>query len=539
MKSIAHWFVYLLFCLVTNYQVFAQQNKIDSLKKILESTGNDSSRYEILLQIGAAQENIDYKVSRKLYDSVLALVEHTNYTLTKARVYSNIAGLGFDHGDYPSAIKYYNKAAEQFNLTQGNVRIYGVASVYNNLGGILSLINEWESAQKYYLKALKEYEKLNDTTKMVTVYFNLAFVFSDMDEWNKSYELMHKAFQLSPGSKNKSQNITICARLATICFKTGRVTEGVTCLKKADSLITYSHIALDIVYYNHAYGEYYYHQKDFTNSLKYHKLALDYAVTWDDPYYLADESMEVGKDFLQMKQFDSANVYFQRSFQVSVQYNYKPKTLLALSFLSGLEEAKGNYSKAYEYKKEQASFADSLVKQQNQYRILLMDEEFQAEKKSNEIVQLEKDKQIQDLTIKQKSTLNYFLIGSLAALIIVGFLGYRNLRHRHQLAKQQDELQQQRISELEKDKQLVAVDSMLQGQEEERSRLAKDLHDGLGGLLSGVKFSLSNMKDNLIITPDNMAVFERSLDMIDTSIQELRRVAHNMMLEMLTKFGLD
>ena len=47
------------------------------------------------------------------------------------------------------------------------------------------------------------------------------------------------------------------------------------------------------------------------------------------------------------------------------------------------------------------------------------------------------------------------------------------------------------------------------------------------------------MKDNLIITPDNMAVFERSLDMLDTSIKELRRVAHNMMPEMLTKFGLD
>jgi two-component system NarL family sensor kinase len=123
--------------------------------------------------------------------------------------------------------------------------------------------------------------------------------------------------------------------------------------------------------------------------------------------------------------------------------------------------------------------------------------------------------------------------------MIVAFLGYRNLRHRQQLAKQQHELQQQHIRELEKDKQLVAVDSMLKGQEEERSRLAKDLHDGLGGLLSGVKFSLSNMKENLIVTPDNMAVFERSLDMIDTSIKELRRIAHNMMPEMLTKFGLD
>jgi two-component system NarL family sensor kinase len=156
-----------------------------------------------------------------------------------------------------------------------------------------------------------------------------------------------------------------------------------------------------------------------------------------------------------------------------------------------------------------------------------------------EIKQLESDKEMQGYSIRQKSVLNYILIGSLAALLTVGFLGFRNLRNRHQLAKQQDELQQQRIRELEKDKQLVAVDSLLKGQEGERSRLAKDLHDGLGGLLSGIKFSLSNMKNNMVITADNLAVFERSLDMIDTSIRELRRVAHNMMPEMLTQFGLD
>jgi two-component system NarL family sensor kinase len=104
---------------------------------------------------------------------------------------------------------------------------------------------------------------------------------------------------------------------------------------------------------------------------------------------------------------------------------------------------------------------------------------------------------------------------------------------------QKQKLQQLRINELETDKQLTATEAVLRGEERERTRLAKDLHDGLGGLLSGVKFSLINMKDNLIITPENMVVFERSLDMIDTSIKELRRVAHNMMPEILTKFGLD
>ena len=136
------------------------------------------------------------------------------------------------------------------------------------------------------------------------------------------------------------------------------------------------------------------------------------------------------------------------------------------------------------------------------------------------------------MRLKQKNNFNYILIASATTLLIISLLSYRNY-------KQKQKLQQLRINELETEKQLTATEAVLKGEEQERTRLAKDLHDGLGGLLSGVKFYLSKMKDNLIITPDNMAVFERSLDMIDTSIKELRRVAHNMMPEMLTKFGLD
>ncbi|MNL37659.1 Sensor histidine kinase ComP [compost metagenome] len=47
------------------------------------------------------------------------------------------------------------------------------------------------------------------------------------------------------------------------------------------------------------------------------------------------------------------------------------------------------------------------------------------------------------------------------------------------------------------------------------------------------------MKENLIMTPDNAHAFERSIDMLDSSIQEMRRVAHNMMPEILVKYGLD
>jgi two-component system, NarL family, sensor kinase len=117
-------------------------------------------------------------------------------------------------------------------------------------------------------------------------------------------------------------------------------------------------------------------------------------------------------------------------------------------------------------------------------------------------------------------------------LLIISLLSYRNYR-------QKQKLQQQRISELETEKQLTATEAVLKGEEQERTRLAKDLHDGLGGMMSGIKYSFLTMKRNLIMTPENQQAFERSMDMLDSSIQEMRRVAHNMMPEALLKFGLD
>jgi len=85
----------------------------------------------------------------------------------------------------------------------------------------------------------------------------------------------------------------------------------------------------------------------------------------------------------------------------------------------------------------------------------------------------------------------------------------------------------------------MATEAILKGEEQERSRLAKDLHDGLGGMLSGVKYSLNNMKENMVMTSDDANTFEHNIHLLNNSINEMRRVAHNLMPEALLKFGLN
>src|SRR5690606_6349717 len=109
--------------------------------------------------------------------------------------------------------------------------------------------------------------------------------------------------------------------------------------------------------------------------------------------------------------------------------------------------------------------------------------------------------------------------GAILLIGIISILSYLNYKNRQKISLQ-------RIQELETEKQLSATQALLQGQEDERSRMAKELHDGLGGLLSGVKLNLNNMHKKLIITEEDGDSFEKSIMLLDESISELRRVAH-------------
>jgi signal transduction histidine kinase len=91
----------------------------------------------------------------------------------------------------------------------------------------------------------------------------------------------------------------------------------------------------------------------------------------------------------------------------------------------------------------------------------------------------------------------------------------------------------------ESDKKLVQT--LLENQqivENERSRLAKDLHDGLGGMLSGIKLTLGSFSGNMVLPVENAAIFTKVIHQLDNTIAEMRRVAHSMMPEALMRFGL-
>jgi signal transduction histidine kinase len=430
------------------------------------------------------------------FEQAIPVARQLNDTLRVARITANIGNVYLHKKDRVKAIEYYLQSASIWETCADQNRL---AALYSNIGWLFTEQKEYDKAIEYGNKAYVLAKKLNDDYSAVNALLNLSGAYSDLKMQEKQYELLQTALPLAIKGEDIEQINTVYDNL----------------------------------------GGYYYQQKQYRESLTNYLESYKYAQQMGNQYHLSEVCKKLSRAYHQLNEPGKALQFIMQAEKLANEVGARADLKEIYQARGEIEQSAGNYKAAGEYFLKTLALSDSLFQSSTSEKVAEVEAKYQNEKKQEEILRLEKDKQIQSLSLKQKSTLNYILIGSLAAVLIVGFLGYLNFRHRQQLAKQQDELQQQRIRELEKDRQLVAVDSLLKGQEEERSRLAKDLHDGLGGLLSGVKFSLSNMKDNLIITPDNMAVFERSLDMIDTSIKELRRVAHNMMPEMLVKFGLD
>jgi signal transduction histidine kinase len=75
--------------------------------------------------------------------------------------------------------------------------------------------------------------------------------------------------------------------------------------------------------------------------------------------------------------------------------------------------------------------------------------------------------------------------------------------------------------------------------EQERTKMARELHDGLGSMLSGIKHSFTAMTKDLTLNDKQQLLFHSNLDKLNESIRELRNISHNMASDTLVKFGLE
>ena len=507
----------------------AHGQKTDSLQKLLHLAKEDSSKVLLYYEYGEALENNDADSAVYYYQKGKELAEKIGFKKGIGAFASHYIVILNNRGEFKEALKIAKEALDIYKIS-GDKKDLAVA--YLNVGSEWQYLSDFGLAADHYLLAKKMAEETGDKRLQRITNNNLASVFIELHDYEKGRQYAEKSLLIAKELKNDYAISSSMYNIATANIHLKKYDTALALYKEIEAIGNKT--ADDILLLDGWLGmaDAYSALHKHAAAEEYYNKVISFSKTKNTPEYEMYACMGMADLLLKTGNFATAEKYINEG----VELAQKLETKLELKDLylkaSLLNEKRGNATVALAYRQKFEMLNDSIVGEKSKNLVSNLEAKYEFEKNESTIKQLTAENKIHELSISRKNILNYILIGSAAALLIISLLSYRNYKHKQKL-------QQQRIAELETEKQLAATEAVLKGEEKERTRLAKDLHDGLGGMLSGIKFSFQTMKGNLIMTPDNAQAFERSMDMLDSSIKEMRRVAHNMMPEALVKFGLD
>lgn len=524
-KNLLFISLYILYSLAVD----AQTALSDSLLKLLPAAKEDTSRVKLYIDIANEYENNEPETARQYYRKAIILSEKVNDRNLYYKSLSRIGNTFLIQGMQDSMLYFSERAllvARELNdsLSIG-VSLFNVGIAYREK-------SDFEKAITFCLEGRVIMEKKGNKRIEVQMNDALQVLYAARTEYDKAIVFGEKAVQQSRELKMKSFLAQSLLNLSLSYSERGN-------LKKTEELIKEAlQIAVelkDIRFEANALqnlANLFLKKGDYVQLKKYaeRSLILHRQIGSVDGEAILLRALAIC--YLQDRNYARAKEFAEQALVIDRKNNFKRELSSVLRALSVIAFAEQDVENGLKYDLESEQVLEAMVKDVLSENSANLEKKYETQKKEAQIKQLEAEKKVQQLSIKQKSIFNYILIGGFASLLLISLLGFRTY-------KQKQKLQQQRISELETQQQLTATEAVLKGEEQERTRLAKDLHDGLGGMLSGIKYSFNTMKGNLIMTPDNAQAFERSMDMLDSSIKEMRRVAHNMMPEALVKFGLD
>lgn len=364
--------------------------------------------------------------------------------------------------------------------------------LYTQLAVILTYNAQFKKAEDYNNKALKILEKqYPESAELFFTYLNSANNFCYQANGDEAEKFLHKAEQLIRPYPESSSNAFYYYSKTLFYITRQKNEEALPVIEKG-------------IFYAKKFNQnllaqmFYFNKYDILKKLKRYKEAK---TTLED--VLTEKSLAI--DLNNRKTF------------------YKQ--------LSLLNEETGNTKEALLWEQKYSKLNDSLNTENVKLEINKLESKFNTAEKERKIATLNAEKNQKDLEVNKK---NSYLWGmGLVLLLALSLLGFLFI-----IFRKNKKINKQKIEDIKQKEELSLTKAILDGEERERERIARDLHDGLGGMLAGVKINFSTWSSTHL-HPEKDQEFYKILGQLDNSVSELRHVARNLMPESLLNFGLE
>ena len=309
-----------------------------------------------------------------------------------------------------------------------------------NTGVLFYRINDSEEAINYYFKALDLAKKYKIEDLYNSIYNNLGIIYSENNEIEKALGNFEKALEIS---RKREENYRIGINLINI----GNVKNEMNEYEAAIEYFTEARLIfkaendiniLAAIYNN--FGNTYNEQDNQLKAKENYEKALELGADLDK-FYFSSYLFNLGRTYYNLKEFDSAIVYLDKSLQLSIEVNHKENIIKAYTYLAKNYQEYGYVNKALLNYGKSNSWKDSLLAEKSQKWISEMQMKYEFGKKV---------KEVEFLTRRNKmSRIIWFL--SISILLIAAFFMYNYMRNRNIKVKQRNEIlrQEKELAKLE------------------------------------------------------------------------------------------
>lgn len=498
------------------------------------SLPDDSVKVQLLYDFAYGIEIEDPDSAIKIYELGADISKKISYLLGYGRGLQYKGIVFSDQGKFDKAIEYYERSIEVFKLIPYPG---GVASTYVNIGNIYKRKAEYSNAINNYLEGTRLFEQIGDTARLIYAYSNIGAVLSDVEQYDKSLQYNQRSLKLSLMIKDSMSICDGLVNIGSIDFDKGMLNEASLNFNKALEIAEKINDTYMLYLINNSLSNINAKNKDISKALKQSRLSLNYAIILGNPALESNALARMGANFMDLGKLDSANYYLKKSIQMARQNQAQEVLISAYMWMGVLQEKMNNNQLALDYYRQYQTLQKEASGQRQKRIVAGLEMEYETEKKDLELSEKSLEIERNEALLSKR---NYFIValsGALISAFIFFFLVRRSLRQKKIIAEKDATLQQEKVLQLKKDQQVIALKSMMEGEEKERSRLAKDLHDGLGGLISSVKLHFSKIGSGNELLQQSED-FKMALNLLDTTSSEARKISHNLMPGALVKFGL-
>lgn len=395
------------------------------------------------------------------------------------------------------------------------------ARLYNKLSIAYYYNGKYDKNITYGLKAIELFDSLDNKIEVGTLYGELGYQMKRR-ELNRAFELMQKGISIL-------EKVGEIEPLAKIYDNYGVLHEMKTNFdsasfyyKKALNFKRKMNDSLGIPYSLNNLFMIHLAVQNFDSALFYLNESTKIRNLRNDQIGIAENYNYYGKFYYEQNLFIEAIDFFEKALQIALNHNYRYLIQHLYREISRSYEAINQYNKALHFHKLYKQLQDSILNEETNKAIAELEVRF-------ETVEKEKALEKKNLELESKSLQIVILFISLVVIILCFILLYTRYRQ-----KQKNLLQKKLLEE--KKQRLTFI---IKAQDEERKRIARDLHDGIGQILSAVSMKTSEIIKKLDLKDDKeINELNESQSMLNNACDELRSISHQMMPRSISETGL-